>query len=38
MAKAPLTVVAYSQDNKIKLDEGVLRLVNNQIIQATGSI
>jgi multidrug efflux system membrane fusion protein len=38
MAKAPLTVVAYSQDNKIKLDEGVLRLVNNQILQATGSI
>ncbi len=38
MAKAHLTVIAYSQDNKIKLDEGVLRLVNNQILQATGSI
>ncbi len=38
MAKGPLTVIAYSQDNKIKLDEGVLRLVNNQILQATGSI
>jgi len=38
MAKGALTVIAYSQDNKIKLDEGVLRLVNNQILQATGSI
>jgi membrane fusion protein, multidrug efflux system len=38
MAKGPLTVIAYSQDNKIKLDEGVLRLVNNQILQATGSV
>jgi multidrug efflux system membrane fusion protein len=38
MAKGPLTVIAYSQDNKIKFDEGVLRLVNNQILQATGSV
>jgi membrane fusion protein, multidrug efflux system len=36
--KQPLKVVAYSQDNTIKLDEGVLGLVNNQIIQTTGSI
>src|SRR5207248_10646635 len=33
--KAPLTVVAYSQDDKIKLDEGALGLVNNQIVQTT---
>ena len=38
MAKGPLKVLAYSQDNKIKLDEGTLRLINNQIVQATGSI
>jgi multidrug efflux system membrane fusion protein len=36
--KAPLTVVAYSQDNKIELDTGVLGLVNNEILQTTGSI
>jgi membrane fusion protein, multidrug efflux system len=34
----PLTVLAYSQDNAIKLDEGTLGLVNNQILQTTGSI
>jgi multidrug efflux system membrane fusion protein len=34
----PLAVIAYSQDNKIKLDEGTLGLVNNQILQTTGSI
>jgi multidrug efflux system membrane fusion protein len=34
--KGPLTVLAYSQDNTIKLDEGTLGLVNNQIIQTTG--
>jgi multidrug efflux system membrane fusion protein len=34
----PLTVLAYSQDNTIKLDEGVLGLVNNEILQTTGSI
>jgi multidrug efflux system membrane fusion protein len=38
MAKGPLKVSAYSQDDKIKLDEGQLRLVNNQIVQTTGSI
>ena len=34
----PLAVVAYSQDNTIKLDEGTLGLVNNEILQTTGSI
>lgn len=38
MAKGPLTVIAYSQDDKIKLDEGALLLVNNQIAQSTGTI
>jgi membrane fusion protein, multidrug efflux system len=36
--KVPLKVLAYSQDNTIKLDEGVLGLVNNEILQTTGSI
>jgi multidrug efflux system membrane fusion protein len=36
--KNPLTVIAYSQNNTIKLDEGALGLVNNQILQTTGSI
>jgi multidrug efflux system membrane fusion protein len=34
----PLTVLAYSQDDTIKLDEGTLGLVSNQILQTTGSI
>ena len=34
----PLAVLAYNQDNTIKLDEGTLGLVNNQILQTTGSI
>src|SRR5229473_778904 len=38
MAKGPLTVLAYSQDDKIKLDEGKLLLANNQIVQTTGSV
>src|ERR1700730_17420794 len=38
VAKGPLTVLAYSQDNTIKLDQGVLGLVNNEILQTTGSI
>ncbi len=38
MAKGPLKVIAYSQDNKIKLDEGKLLLVNNEIAQATGTV
>ncbi len=37
-AKGPLKVIAYSQDNKIKLDEGSLLLVNNEIAAATGTV
>lgn len=38
MAKGPLKVLAYSQDDKIKLDEGTLALVDNEILQTTGTI
>jgi membrane fusion protein, multidrug efflux system len=38
MAKGPLTVLAYSQDDKTKLDEGKLDLIDNQIVQTTGTI
>lgn len=38
MAQGPLKVVAYSQDDKTKLDEGELNLVDNQIVQTTGTI
>jgi membrane fusion protein, multidrug efflux system len=38
MAKGKLTVLAYSQDDKIKLDDGTLELVDNQIIQTSGSV
>ena len=31
-------MLAYSQDDKIQLDQGTLGLVNNQILQTTGSI
>lgn len=34
----PLAVLAYSQDDTIQLDQGVLGLVNNEILQTTGSI
>ncbi len=36
--KTPLAVLAYNQDDTIKLDEGQLGLVNNEILQTTGSI
>jgi membrane fusion protein, multidrug efflux system len=36
--KQPFTVLAYSQDNTIELDQGTLGLVNNEILQTTGSI
>src|SRR6266705_1225618 len=36
--KTPLAVLAYSQDNSIQLDQGQLGLVNNEILQTTGSI
>lgn len=34
----PLAVVAYNQDNTMMLDRGELVLVNNEILQTTGSI
>jgi len=37
-AKGELKVIAYSQDNKIKLDEGTLLLVNNEIAGTTGTV
>jgi multidrug efflux system membrane fusion protein len=36
--KAPLAVLAYNQDDTTLLDQGVLGLVNNEILQTTGSI
>jgi membrane fusion protein, multidrug efflux system len=36
--KGPLAVIAYNQDNTIKLGQGQLGLVNNEILQTTGSI
>jgi membrane fusion protein, multidrug efflux system len=38
MRRGELTVIAYDQDNKIKLAEGHLALIDNQIDQGTGSI
>jgi multidrug efflux system membrane fusion protein len=38
MANGPLRVLAYSQDGTLKLDEGKLTLVDNEILQTTGSI
>jgi multidrug efflux system membrane fusion protein len=38
MGKGPLTARAFSQDEKVQLDEGKLDLVDNQIIQTTGTI
>jgi len=37
-AKGPLAVIAYSQDDKVKLGEGKLLLVNNEIAGTTGTI
>jgi membrane fusion protein, multidrug efflux system len=36
--KMPLPVLAYSQDDTTLLDQGELGLVNNEILQTTGSI
>src|SRR5258705_5618036 len=36
--KTPLAVLAYNQDNTIQLDQGVLGLVNNEILQTTRPI
>jgi membrane fusion protein, multidrug efflux system len=35
---SPLKVIAYNQDDTIQLGQGVLGLVNNEILQTTGSI
>src|SRR6202050_3482544 len=37
-AKTPLAVLAYSQDDTTLLDQDALGLVNNEILQTTGSI
>ena len=36
--QVPLAVIAYNQDNTIELGRGQLGLVNNEILQTTGSI
>jgi len=36
--KGPVSVMAFSQDDKTQLDEGKLVLINNQIVQTTGTI
>ena len=38
MANGSLRVLAYSQDGTLELDEGKLMLVDNEILQTTGSI
>jgi multidrug efflux system membrane fusion protein len=38
MAKGPLTVMAFSQDGTVQLDQGKLDLIDNQIVQTTGTI
>jgi membrane fusion protein, multidrug efflux system len=38
MSKGPIKVFAYSQDDKTRLDEGELLLIDNQINQTTGTI
>lgn len=39
MAKGqPLKVLAYSQDDKMELDEGKVDLINNEILQTTGAV
>jgi multidrug efflux system membrane fusion protein len=38
MAGGTLTVMAYSQDDRIKLDDGRLSLIDNEILQTTGTI
>jgi membrane fusion protein, multidrug efflux system len=37
-SKTPLPVLAYNQDDTIELGQGQLALVNNEILQTTGSI
>lgn len=38
MARGPLSVLAYSQDDTIELDRGRLALLDNEILQTTGSV
>lgn len=38
MRQGALTVLAYDQDNRIRLGEGQLALIDNQIDQSTGSL
>ena len=38
LADGALKIEAYSQDNTIKLDEGKLTLIDNEILQTTGTI
>ena len=38
MRRGELTVLAFDQDNKVKLSEGHLELIDNQIDQSTGSM
>jgi membrane fusion protein, multidrug efflux system len=38
LANGTLKVEAYSQDNTIKLDEGKLDFIDNEILQTTGSV
>ncbi len=38
MAKGPLPVLAFGQDDKTQLDAGKLDLIDNQIVQTTGTI
>lgn len=37
-SKKPLTVLAYSQDDKTQLDVGKVDLINNEILQTTGAV
>ena len=38
MTKGPMTVLAYSEDNKTELDKGTLGVLDNQIVQTSGSV
>jgi multidrug efflux system membrane fusion protein len=36
--RKPVTVLAYSQDDKVELDQGKVDLINNEILQTTGAV
>jgi multidrug efflux system membrane fusion protein len=38
MSNGSMPVLAYSQDNSVKLGEGTLGLIDNEILQTTGTI